>query len=107
MTRDFVTTTGTFDSVTVTVTGSTSSPVSWATKPDYQIYTQPVVPTLDITVPGMSGNPIITKYNQSWTKGDLTSMSSLFQTSGDIYMYKVGGALNIDPATNTYTAVNQ
>ena len=105
VTRNFVTTTGTFDGVTVNITGSTSLPVSWATKPDYQIYTHPVVPTLDITVPGMTGNPIITKYNQSWTKGDLTSMSSLFQSSGDIYMYKDGGALNINPATNTYTAV--
>jgi len=104
VTRDFVTTTGTFDGLTVNITGSTSPPVSWLTKPDYQIYIQRVVPTLDITVPGMTGNPIITKYNQSWNKGDLTSMSSLFQSSGGIYLYKVGNALNINPATNIYTA---
>jgi hypothetical protein len=104
MTRDFVTTTGSINGVTVTVNGSTMSTVDWSAKPDYQIYTQPVVPTIDITVPGMTGNPIVTKYNESWNKADTSSLSGLFRSSNGIYMYKVGSAVNINATSNVYTA---
>jgi hypothetical protein len=102
MTRDFTTTTGTFEGVEVTITGDNPSTVDLTAMPDFRIYTQPSVPTIDISAPGHSGNPIISKYNESWNKADTHSLSSLFRSSDGGYIYKTAGAAYVNPDTGNY-----
>jgi len=102
VTRNFTTMAGTFNGITVTLTGDNPSTVDYTTKPDFKIYTKPMVPTIDISAPGHAGNPMVTKYNDSWVKGDTDSLSSLFRSTEGAYLYKTAGAAYANPATGHY-----
>jgi hypothetical protein len=103
VTRDFASMSGTFNGVIITITGANPSTVDLTTKPDFKIYTQPSVPTFSISAPGRTGNPVVTKYNESWTKEDTGSLSSLFRSSEGAYMYKTLGLLHVNTTNNEYT----
>lgn len=102
VTRNFDTMSGTFNGVTVTITGDNPSTVDLTTKPDFKIYTKPIVPTFDVSAPGHAGNPMVTKYNDSWVKEDTGSLSSLFRSVEGGYLYKTAGAAYASPNTGTY-----
>jgi hypothetical protein len=96
--REFTTTSGTFEGIHVTITGDNPSKVNWLTKPDYKIYTTPSVPTFKITVPGKTGNPLVTKYNESWDKGASLNLYSVFLSAKAGYQYITGGLCYVNPA---------
>lgn len=102
VTRNFTTMNGTFNAVSVNITGENPSTVDYSTKPEFKIYTKPIVPTIDISVPGHTGNPMITKYNDSWVKEDTGTLSSLFRSVEGAYLYKTAGAAYANPATGSY-----
>jgi hypothetical protein len=104
VTRNFKTMSGTFRGVTVTITGENPSTAKFLQKPEFKIYTQRMVPTFRMTAPGQTGNPVVTKYNESWVKEDTGSLSSLFRASDGVYMYNDGGVLNINVTNNVYTS---
>jgi hypothetical protein len=97
--RIFTTTTGTFKGNVITIEGDADSTISYLTRPDYRIYIQPAVPTFKVTAPGKTGNPVVLKYNESWDKGDTSSLSALLDSSDVRYLYKVDGILHESPAT--------
>ena len=106
ITRNFTDMSGTFNEVTVTITGENPSTVDYSAKPDFKIYTTLSVPTIDISVPGHAGNPMITKYNDSWVKSDTNTLSSLLRSSEGGYLYKTGspnGVAFANPATGHYS----
>jgi hypothetical protein len=104
--RLFTTTSGTFEGIHVTITGDNPSTLNWLTKPDYKIYTTPSVPTFKVAVPGKTGNPIVTKYNESWDKGASSYLNSLFvQSSQSGYLYYMGGLCYVNPAVSTINVI--
>ena len=102
--RTFTSTTGTFNGVTVTITGDPISTKDYTNDPDFRIYTTRMVPTFRVTAPGQVGNPIVTRYNESWTKEDTGSLSSLFRSSDGAYLYKSTGLININTTDNEFTS---
>jgi len=105
ITRNFTSSSGTFEGITVTINGSQITTVDWTNQPAYNIYTQYVVPTIKMTVPGYTGNPFITKYNDSWIKSDTSSIETLLRGSQFAYMYKESapGILHINVSNDMYT----
>jgi hypothetical protein len=101
LTRHFTPSTGTHGSVNITVNGDNPSTVDWTTLPAYSFYIQPIVPTIQQKIPGMTGNPLLSHNNDSWTGS--ASDEGLFLASKGIDMYKTGGILDINTSTNTYT----
>jgi len=102
--RDFTTTSGTFNDITITITGGNPSTVDWTNKPEFIVYTKYTVPTFYISgLPGRFGNPLVTKYNESWSKGDTDNLDSLFRSSESAYLYDWDGVVHINTTNNIYT----
>jgi hypothetical protein len=95
--RIFTTTTGTFRGNVLTVEGPADSTISYTSHPDYRYYIAPKVPTFRVTAPGMTGNPVVLRYNDSWVKGDTSSISALLESSDKRYIYNGTGILYEDP----------
>jgi hypothetical protein len=109
LTRFFSTMTGSFKGNTVLIEGDQLSTIDYTARPNYRIYTQPVVPTFKVTVPPGAmgpvamGNPFVAKYNENWDKGDTSSLSALLHSCDIMYLYKDHGLLYQDQATpSTY-----
>lgn len=95
LTRNFNPTTGFFDTVTVTVSGTNPSTVDWTTLPAEKFYIMPEVPTIQQNIPGKTGNPLLTKYNISWNTGSAAGQG-LFLASSGMNMYNTSSIMRID-----------
>ena len=109
LTRTFTPTTGHAGSVSVTVNGDNPSTVDWTTLPAEKFYILPEVPTIQQKIPGMTGNPLVTKYNESWNTGSAAN-EGLFLASSGMNMYNTSGIMRIDttdPSDIQYYFVGQ
>jgi hypothetical protein len=75
--------------------------LSMAGMADYYVYTSRHVPTPYLNVyPEVRGNPIIAKYNESFTSSsDHSSLSALFNASEILYVYTNDAAAYYNPGT--------
>jgi hypothetical protein len=103
LTRVFTTTTGTFAGNTITIQGANPSTIDYRSRPDYKYYVTRSVPTLKVTVPGYTGNPMVTKYNESWSRDDTSSTNSILNAANTMYLYNGTGILHINATGNVYT----
>ena len=103
LTRVFTTTTGTFAGNTITIEGANPSTINLQSRPTYRYYVTRSVPTFKVTVPGYTGNPMATKYNESWNKSDTSSASSILNAANTMYLYNGTGILHINATGNVYT----
>ncbi len=81
--RTFTSTTGTFAGNTIHVIGPLKSVIDYTGVPTDRYYINHTVPTFRITAPGYTGNPFVTKYNDSWKKED----AGLFRVATAIYLF--------------------
>ncbi|MGC9435588.1 MAG: PKD domain-containing protein [Methanomicrobiales archaeon] len=105
--RHFSSKTGDFKDLNLTIETSDLSTVNWEALPTWKVYTEMTIPTVRVTAQGATGNPMVTRYNNSWDKGDTDTLDTLFRSAqvGYLYTNKNGekGLLAINASTNTYT----
>jgi len=105
--RHFSSKTADFKDLNLTIETSDLSTVNWETLPTWYVYTDLTIPTVKVTAQGATGNPMVTRYNNSWEKGDTDTLDTLFKSAQVGYLYTskngVKGLLSINASTNTYT----
>lgn len=106
--RSFTTEQATVRGVTVRVVDKAAleQPLSMAGMANTSVYTALHVPTPHLEVPGESGNPVIAKNNESYSKSsDHSSISALFNASKFLYLYAPHAVVHYDPSTQKMTQV--
>ena len=88
--RNFTQMSGSSNGNILTIIGNQDSTIPFQST-NYPIYIQPEIPTIGVTVPGQSGNPVVLKYTPGSASGN--GLDSLLSSVDARFLYKNGGIL--------------
>ncbi len=88
--ENIMTQTGNFSGTTIDVNKSSLTKLDWSDQPPYAVYTKPVIPTLNVSVPDTEGNVFVFRYDLNQSK-DAMLGPTLFQAASAFYLYSDDG----------------